>query len=138
MKLTTKSFLFLISIFSTVILIGCAGGGLSPEYSTYEKTVRNQMQEMSNVLFAGHNSEFMSKYVDPSYISSMGGLDKALLQFSNSEQQLLYRVLKIAQNVTPFYDENTKTLTYTASIAKPLAFTLKNGKWYMQGDWFRN
>lgn len=138
MKLINKSFFHIIFILSTSISFNCTGAGLSPEYGTYKNTLKNQMQEMSNVLFAGHYSEFMSKYVNPKYITSEGGVDKALLQFDNAEQQLLYRSLKIAQNVTPTYDDNTKTMLYMLSIAEPLAFTLINGKWYLDGDWFKN
>ncbi len=133
-----KSFTKIFFLFAALSFFSCSGAGLSPQYGTYKKLLQNQMQEMSNVLFAGHNSEFLSTYVDPKYINSMGGVNQALLQFSNAEQQVLYRNLKVAQNVTPTYDDNSKTMTYTLSIAKPIAFKLINGKWYMTGDWFKN
>lgn len=137
---TEIKILFFASIFAAVIYYSaCAGsGGTSPEYRTYQNQVDAQMQEMSNVLFAGHASEFMSTYVNPKYIQEMGGLDRALLQFSNAQQQLLFRSLRVAQNITPFYDDNSKSLTYTLSIAEPLRFTLINNKWYMDGNWFKN
>jgi hypothetical protein len=138
MKLYLKSFFCLISILSFAILSGCAGGSMSPEYGNYRSQVNAQMQEMSNVLFAGHAYEFMQTYVDPKYIASQGGIDKAMLQFGNAQQQLLFRVLRVAQNITPFYDENSKTLSYTLSISEPLRFTLINGKWYMDGNWFKH
>jgi hypothetical protein len=98
-----------------------------------------QMQQMNVVLFAGHYSEFMSTYVNPSYIKSMGGVEQALLQFDNDEQQRLYADLKIAQTITPFYDPDKNELVYTGTILpKAIVFKQINGKWYMQGDWFKN
>jgi len=136
MKLTTKlySFLFIL-IVSITYLYGCSG--VSPEYRTYENLLRNQIQEIINVLNAGHYNEFMSTYVDPTYIGNEGGVDKALLQFDNKEQQQLYKDLKIARNTTPLYNEKTKEMTYMNEILKPITFKLFNGKWYMEGDWFK-
>ena len=94
---------------------------------------------MSNVLFGGLYSKFMSTYVDPSYLNSEGGMDAAMLEFSNAEQQLLYKDLKIAKNISPLYNSSKKQLTYVNELmVKPITFKLINGKWYMMGDWFNN
>jgi len=138
MKLTPKKFFSFIAIITTVIIIGCSGS-VSPEYGNYKMALRTQMQDMVDVLFAGHYSEFMTKYVDPSYISSMGGVNKALLQFDNAEQSRLYADLKLAQNISPFYDPDKNQMVYQgAMILRPIAFKQIGGKWYMEGDWFRN
>jgi len=126
----------IICILSISFLYGCSGA--SPEYRTYETLLRNQMQEMTNVLNAGHYNEFMSTYVDPSYLTKEGGVDQALLQFGNKKQQQLYKDLKIAKNITPLYNEKTKEMTYmNETLVKPIAFKLINGKWMMEGDWFK-
>jgi len=135
MKLVKKIHLYAAVIFS-VIIIGCTA---SPELGNYKMQMITQMQQMENVLFAGHYNQFMSTYVDPSYLKSMGGVDQALLQFDNSEQQRLYADLKIAQNMTPFYDPDKKQLVYSGTVLlKPIAFKQIGTKWYMEGDWFRN
>ena len=106
MKLVKKIHLY-ISVIFTVIIIGCTA---SPELGNYKMQMMTQMQQMNDVLFAGHYSEFMSTYVDPSYIKSQGGVEQALLQFDNTEQERLYADLKIAQNITPFYDPDKNQL----------------------------
>ena len=122
MMQNSKKFFSFISILSTVIIIGCSGS-VSPEYGNYKMTLRNQMQDMIDVLFAGHYTEFLSTYVEPSYITSMGGVNKALLQFDNAEQQRLYADLKIAQNISPFYDPDKNQMVYQgAMILRPIAF----------------
>jgi hypothetical protein len=137
MILVKKVFSFL-AITSTVILLGCSGA-VSPDFGKYKMALSNQMQDMTDVLFAGHYTEFLSKYVDPSYIKSMGGVDQALLEFDNTEQQRLYADLKIAKNITPFYDPDVNQMVYQGPLLrKPIAFVQKSGKWYMMGDWFRN
>jgi hypothetical protein len=123
-------------IFLAAIITGCTA---SPELGNYKMQMITQMQQMNVVLFAGHYNEFMSTYVNPSYIKSMGGVEQALLQFDNDEQQRLYADLKIAQNITPFYDPDKNELVYTGTILpKAIVFKQINGKWYMQGDWFKN
>ena len=97
------------------------------------------MQDMVDVLFAGHYIEFIQTYVDPAYVKSMGGADKVLQQFDNAEQSRLYADLKIAQNITPFYDPNKNQMVYqTPLLLRPIAFKQIGTKWYMEGDWFRN
>lgn len=130
-----NSILFSVAIFLTVIIIGCSA---SPELGNYNQIVKDQMHDMMNVLNAGHYREFMATYVSPAYVSSMGGVDAALLQFGNAKQQALYNSLRIARNITPFYDKKTKTLSYvTDALPKPLAFKQEAGKWFLAGDWFR-
>lgn len=127
-------FAFILSVFA-----GCSGSGTSPELSGYKADLKIQIQEMTNVLFGGLYSKFMSTYVDPSYINSEGGIDAAMLEFSNAEQQLLYKDLKIAKNISPLYNSSKKQLTYVNELmVKPITFKLINGKWYMMGDWFNN
>ncbi len=132
-----KLYLYLI-IISATMMMGCSGA-VSPDFSKYKMALSNQMQDMLDVLFAGHYNQFMSTYVDPAYIKSMGGVDKALLQFDNSEQQRLYADLKLAKNITPFYDPDVNQMVYQGPLLlKPIAFVQKSGKWYMMGDWFKN
>lgn len=120
-------------------LAGCGSSGTSPEFSGYKDDLKIQIQEMTNVLFGGLYSKFMSTYVDPSYINSEGGVDKAMLEFSNAEEQLLYKDLKIAKNISPLYNSSKKQMTYiNEAMVKPITFKLINGKWYMMGDWFNN
>lgn len=127
--------LFIISI-SIPFLYGCSGA--SPEYRTYQNLLRNQMQDMINVLNAGHYNEFMNTYVEPAYLTKEGGVDKALLKFDNKEQQQLYIDLKNAKNVSPLYDEKTKEMTYIGeNLVNPITFRFNNGKWYMEGSWFK-
>lgn len=138
MRQKYTKFFSTIFILSAVIIIGCSGS-VSPEFGNYKIQLRNQMQDMLDVLFAGHYGEFMSSFVDPSYINKMGGVNQALLQFDNAEQQRLYADLKIAQNITPFYDPDKNQMMYSGAVLlKPITFKLISGKWYMLGDWFRN
>ncbi len=135
MKLLSRPLTGLV-LFSLLILFGCSA---SPDYGKYQSQVSSQMQSMINVLNAGHAREFMSTYVNPSYINSMGGLDQAMLQFDNAKQQRLNLSLSFARNIPPIYDEQSRTLTYISNdLAKPLLFKLIGTKWYMDGDWFRN
>lgn len=130
------AFIFMSAILA--LFAGCSGG-VSPEFSGYKADLKVQIQEMTNVLFGGLNSQFLSTYVDPSYITSEGGVDKAMLNFNNSEQQKLYKDLKIAKNISPLYNSSKKELTYINDVMiKPITFRLINGKWYMMGDWFKN
>lgn len=130
-----NSFLFSLFILLAAIMIGCSA---SPELGDYNQVVKDQMHEMMNVLNAGHYREFMGTYVSPAYVKSMGGVDAALLQFGNTRQQALYNALRVARNITPFYDKKTQTLTYVNdAIPIPLAFKKESGKWYLQGDWFK-
>ena len=134
--LFAKPLLTIIILTAIAFIYACSGA--SPEYRTYENKLRDQMQEMINVLNAAHYNEFMSTYADPSYISSMGGVDKALLEFGNKEQQQLIRDLKVSKNITPLYSEKNKEMTYISELLKvPVVFKMKNNKWYLQGDWFR-
>lgn len=66
-----KSTIFTVLAISILaFLSGCSG--TSPEYSQYRSDLKYQMQDMINVLNVGHNTEFMEKYVDPSYLQRMG------------------------------------------------------------------
>ncbi|MDQ3193736.1 MAG: hypothetical protein M3P82_01925 [Bacteroidota bacterium] len=135
MKQPVRSFLLFITILSSVIFSNCTG--TSPEYSRYQSLLKNQIQEMANVLNAGHYKEFMTNYVSPSYISTMGGVDAALLNFDNSKQQSLYRALNAARNIEPLYEANSKTMTYISSdLSRPIVFRLQGGKWYLTDDMF--
>jgi len=131
-----KKIHFFIAILFTAVIVGCTA---SPELGNYKMQMITQMQQMNDVLFAGHYSQFMSTYVDPAYIKSQGGVQQALLQFDNAEQERLYADLKVAQNITPFYDPDKNQLVYSSTILpKPIAFKKIGTKWYMEGDWFRN
>ncbi len=131
-----KPFLTVIILTAIAVIYGCSGA--SPEYRTYENNLRDQMQEMIVVLNAGHSNEFMSTYADPSYIASKGGVNKALLEFGNKEQQQLIRDLKASKNITPLYNSKNKEMTYVSELMKvPVVFKLINNKWYLTGDWFR-
>ncbi len=136
MKNTTRSFLLSATLLLSTILFSC--GGASPDYMVYQNKVNSQMLDMINVLNAGHYNQFLSSYASPAYINSMGGVDKALLQFGNARQQALYKALKSAANITPLYDDKAKTLTYiSTNLPKPVTFKLVNGTWYLTDDWFK-
>lgn len=132
----TNKILPVLFILLIGIIYGCSG--VSPDYRKYQDQLRIQIREMSNTLDAGHNAEFLSKYADPSYIKSMGGVDAALLQFSNKRQQALYTALKVARNVEPLYNEKSKTMTYiTDGMPQPVTFKMVDNQWYLTSDWFR-
>ncbi len=136
MKNLTKSFLLFFTIFSSVIFLNCTV--TSPDYTQYRSGLKSQIQDMINVLNAGHYKKFMSNYVSPTYTSSMGGVDAALLRFDNSKQQALYKALTVARNTEPLYEQNSKTMTYLSStLSRPVVFKLQNGKWYLTEDWFQ-
>lgn len=136
MKNLTKSVLLFITIFTALNFLNCSG--TSPDYTKYQSRLKIQIQDMMNVLNAGHYKEFMSDYVSPTYISSMGGVDAAMLNFDNSKQQALYKALTIARNTEPLYEENSKTMTYiSTTLSRPIVFKLQNGKWYLTEDLFR-
>ncbi len=123
-------------ILTLTFLFACSG--TSPEYQNYSNQLKTQMQDMYNTLFAGHASDFLQNYVDPAYIKSMGGIDQTMLQFGNSKQQALMAALKLARNMQPTYDESTKTMIYSSTaLARPIAFKMLSGKWYLQSDWLR-
>lgn len=89
-------------------------------------------------LNGGHAAEFMSKYADPSYLASTGGVDNALLQFSNSRQTALMNALKIAREIEPLYDESKNVMTYTSAVLpQPVIMKMVSGKWYLTSDWFK-
>ncbi len=131
-----KQLLFLISVFAISLLAGCSG--TSPEYSSYQNNLKIQIREMENVLNAGHYREFLSTYVDPGYINSVGGVDAALLQFGNARQQAVHGALRVARNMMPLYNDKSKTMTYTStSLPLPVVFKQQGGKWYLQSDYFK-
>ncbi len=128
---------FLLLVVSFGFLSGCSGG-LSPDYNNYNQQLRNQMQEMINTLFGGHRTEFMQTYVDPSYITKMGGVDAATRLFTDQRASALQAALRVAKQVQPTYDEAAKQMTYyTDGMPQPIVFKQKGGKWYLQDDWFR-
>lgn len=128
---------FLLLVASFGLLSGCSVG-LSPDYNNYNQQLRNQMQEMINTLFGGHRSEFMQNYVDPSYITKMGGVDAATRLFTDQRATALQAALRVAKQVQPTYDEAARQMTYyTDGMAQPIVFKQKSGKWYLQDDWFR-
>jgi hypothetical protein len=132
-KRTIYSVLF-ISIVAA--LAGCSG--TSPEYSQYRSDLKYQMQDMINVLNAGHNTEFMEKYVDPSYVQKMGGINKALIPFSADRARALQSALRVAKNVEPTYEPGGKQMSYFSdNLIVPIVFKQKSGKWYLQDDWLK-
>ena len=136
MKQSSKLSLLFITVFSSVIIFNCTG--TSPEYNKYQSSLKTQIQTMINVLNAGHYNEFMSNYVSPTYISSMGGVDAALLSFDNSKQQALNKALTIARDTEPLYEANSNVMTYiSTALPRPVVFKLQNGKWYLTDDLFR-
>lgn len=123
--------------FLSLILSGCSG--TSPEYSKYKSDLNYQMQDMINVLNAGHRNEFLSKYVDPSYLQRMGGVDAALVQFTDKRARALQTALKVAKQIQPTYDEAAKQVSYfSQELVNPIVFKQKGGKWYLQDDWLKN
>lgn len=131
-----KKFFLPIAFLLAAVIYNCSG--TSPEYREYQDALKIQIREMENVLNAGHNREFLANYVDPNYISSMGGVDAALLQFGNTRQQAVYGALKIARNMMPLYNEKSKTMTYTGTaLPIPVVFKQMSGKWYLQSDYFK-
>ena len=136
MKVIKSIYLKVLILFTVITISGCTA---SPELGNYTVQLRNQMQDMIDVLFGGHYGEFMETYVDPEYIKSMGGVNQALLEFDNSEQERLYADLKLCKNITPFYNESKKELTYTSTVMQqPITFKQIGTKWYMEGYWFKN
>lgn len=132
-----KSTIFTVLAISIIaVFSGCSG--TSPEYSQYRSDLKYQMQDMINVLNAGHNSEFMEKYVDPSYVQKMGGINQAMIPFSADRARALQGALKIAKNVQPTYEPNGKQMTYFSdNLIVPIVFKQKNGKWFLQDDWLK-
>lgn len=136
MKFGKNSLNSILAILFIAMVYGCSG--TSPEYSQYRSDLKNQMQEMINVLNAGHRSEFMSKYVDPSYIQRMGGLDGAMTQFTDSRSRALQTALRAAKNIEPTYSEGAKQMSYfSQEMINPIVFKQKSGKWYLQDDWLK-
>lgn len=126
------------SIFLLSIIFYSCSGSVSPDYRTYENLLKNQMQTMRNVLNGAHYNQFVSQYVDPSYVSRVGGVDKVLLQFGSRQQTQMYNALSVARNISPLYNESKKEMTYVSeALINPLVFKLINGKWYLSGDWFK-
>jgi hypothetical protein len=99
MKVLKSIYLKVLILFTVITISGCTA---SPEMGNYTVQLRNQMQDMIDVLFGGHYGEFMETYVDPEYIKSMGGVNQALLEFDNSEQERLYADLKLMQKYYAF------------------------------------
>lgn len=132
-----KSIIFAVLTISVIaIFSGCSG--TSPEYSQYRSDLKYQMQDMINVLNAGHNSEFMEKFVDPTYVQKMGGLNKALIPFSADRARALQSALRVAKNVEPTYEPGGKQMSYFSdNLIVPIVFKQKNGKWYLQDDWLK-
>ncbi|MBK8982603.1 MAG: hypothetical protein IPM38_09865 [Ignavibacteria bacterium] len=132
-----KALFILVLIISSSLLWNCSGA--SPELSEYRNALKIQMQTMLNTLNGGHYSQFMQDYVEPSYISKLGGLDQAVVQFDNQKQKEVYAKLQIAKNIEPLYSSKSKLMTYIDnSMPIPVTFKMVNGKWYLTGDMFQN
>ena len=136
MKLVKNLLVSLFAALIVVVFYGCSG--TSPEYSQYRSDLDNQMQEMINVLFGGHNTEFMEKYVDPSYIQKMGGMNSAMIPFTNDRARALQAALRVAKQTEPTYNPAGKQMSYFGTgLPVPIVFKMKNGKWYLQDDWLK-
>jgi hypothetical protein len=136
MKLGKNLLHSVFAILFFALIYGCSG--TSPEYSQYRSDLDNQMQEMINVLFGGHNTEFMEKYVDPSYIQKMGGLNQAMIPFTNDRARALQAALRIAKQTEPTYTPAGKQMSYFGTgLPVPIVFKQKSGKWYLQDDWLK-
>ena len=123
-------------ILSAMIIYSCTG--TSPQYRSNSVALDAQMQEMLLTLNSGRNADFISNYVNPSYVTSMGGVDAVLLEFGNTRQQDLIKSLKLAKNISPIFNEENKSMTYVSeTMTKPLVFKQVGGNWYLQGDWIR-
>ncbi|MBV6480017.1 MAG: hypothetical protein HGGPFJEG_02831 [Ignavibacteria bacterium] len=134
----SKFFCISFSIIAIAFSLYSCSGSVSPDYGKYESLLKDQMQTMRNVLNGAHYNEFVSQYVDPSYITKVGGVDKVLLQFGSRQQSQMYNALSVARNISPLYNESKKEMTYVSdALVNPLVFKLINGKWYIIGDWFK-
>lgn len=131
-----KILLSTIILSSLAFIYACAGA--SPEYQRYQNQLNVQMQDMINVLNAGHYNQFIQTYVEPSYIQSRGGADKTLLQFDNKRQQALYKALTMAKGIQPLYNTESNEMTYIGErLTKPIVFKRINGKWYLESDYLK-
>lgn len=125
-------------LFTVIVHLSGCSGSVSPELGQYKQDLKYHMQEMINVLNAGHRTEFMEKYVDPAYVSKMGGVSAAVTQFTDRRSQALQAALRVAKNVQPTYDAANKQMTYFNELLQiPIVFKMKDGKWYLQDDYFR-
>ncbi|MBK9331226.1 MAG: hypothetical protein IPM96_02215 [Ignavibacteria bacterium] len=134
---SVKALIISVLIFSSSSIWNCSGA--SPELSEYRNALKIQMQTMLNTLNGAHYSQFMQNYVEPSYISKVGGLDQAVIQFDNKKQKEVYTMLQFAKNIEPLYSSKSKLMTYIDnSMPIPVTFRMVNGKWYLTGDMFQN
>jgi len=133
---SVKALIISVLIFSSSLIWNCSGA--SPELSEYRNALKIQMQTMLNTLNGAHYSQFMQNYVEPSYISKVGGLDQAVIQFDNKKQKEVYTMLQFAKNIEPLYSSKSKLMTYIDnSMPIPVTFRMVNGKWYLTVICFR-
>ncbi len=133
-----KKYFFPAYVFLAIIISsGC--GSSSSELEQYTTSVWSQMQTMMDVLNQGLYDKFMQNYVDPSYLTSKGGLDQSVMLFDKEEQIALYNALRISKNIQPLYNKSKSELVFISpALTKPVIFRQITGKWYLTGDWFQN
>ncbi|MFZ1322284.1 MAG: hypothetical protein WAT71_12080 [Ignavibacteria bacterium] len=128
-------------ILSTILISGC-GGSSSDSTSNilvFKAELNNQMQEMQNSLNDADYVQFMQNYVDPGYITDIGGINEAVNLMDISKQTELFVSLQLAKNIEPIYSKTSNVMKYIGGgLTIPVTFVQINSKWFLTRDSFLN
>lgn len=128
-------------ILSTILISGC-GGSSSDSTSNilvFKAQLNNQMQEMQNTLNDADYVMFMQNYVDPGYITDIGGINEAVNLMDISKQTELFVSLQLAKNIEPIYSQSSNLMKYIGGgLTIPITFVQVNSKWYLTRESFLN
>lgn len=129
---------FLLSI---IFLSGCGGSSSdpAPNILEFKAQLNNQMQEMQNTLNDADYVQFMQNYVDPGYITDIGGINEAVTLMDISKQTELFVSLQLAKNIEPIYSSSSNVMKYIGGgLTTPMTFVQINSKWYLTRESFLN
>ena len=128
-------------ILSTIIFSGCGGSSSDTTSSilVFKAELNNQMQEMQNTLDDANYVMFMQNYVDPGYISDIGGINEAVTLMDISRQTELFVSLQLAKNIEPIYSKSRNVMKYIGGgLTIPMTFVQINNKWFLTRESFLN
>jgi len=128
-------------ILSTVIFSACGGSSsdTSSNILVFKAELNNQMLEMQNTLNNAEYIKFMQDYVDPGYISDIGGINEAVTLMDISKQTELFVSLQLAKNIEPIYSKTSNVMKYIGGgLTIPVTFVQINSKWYLTRESFLN
>ena len=125
-----SSLLFLGVLFTAIVMYGCTGAGVSPDYKTFDQQIKEELPKMVWLLQQEKRQEFIEEYASPKWVSDNGGVDRVMLDFTQQKANVLIEVMKRAEGMEPTIDSKNLLITFDGpAFPRPLVFQKMVGKW---------